>query len=90
MGVVFESTVKSNGEGGWCIELKDVLLEKTVTCKDLVEYEEKIQEFGEEYGGHIDEVKWLQEEGLSPILLDEVRFAMMEYQEKYKDQISEK
>ena len=89
MAVVFESIVKSDGEGGWCIDLLDTLDERKCTCKDLQEYEKKIQEFGQKYGGHIDEVRWSQEDDLPPAILDQVRLAMSEYQEKYKDEINE-
>jgi hypothetical protein len=88
MGVCFESIVKSDGKGSWCIELKDPVKEISFTCKNLEEYEEKIQELSEPYGGNIDEVKWLQESGLHPRLIDEVRFEMVKFQEKYKDQLT--
>ncbi len=90
MGIVFESIVKSDGEGGWCIELKDPMREVILVCKDLEEYEKNIQELSQPYGGRIDEVKWLQEAGLHPSLIDEVRFEMVKFQEKYKDQLEEK
>lgn len=90
MAVVFESIIKSDGKDGWFIELKDTMDGRSFTCKDLDEYEIKIQELGEQYGGHIDEVKWLQEAGLHPSLIDEIRLSMASFQEKYKDQIEEK
>lgn len=89
-GVVFQSTIKSDGKGGWCIELLDTLDGRMAVCNNLAEYEVMIQHLGEQYGGHIDQVNWTQEEGISPVLVDQVRVAMMEYQEKYKDQIEDK
>ena len=89
MSVIFESTIKADDKGAWYIELKDTVTDKVATCKDLKEYEEKIQEFGEEYGHHIDEVRWLQEDGLPPFILDDVRMAMSEYQEKYQKEIED-
>ena len=88
--VVFEATVKSNDNGGWFIVLKDTLDERVEVCSDLKILEAKIQEMGAIYGGHIDEVKWESHESLSPENMQEVRVAMMEYHEKYKDQLDEK
>ena len=89
MSVIFESTVKTGKDGGWYIELKDTVQEKIEICKDLKEFEQKIQEMGNDYGGRIDEVKWLNQEGLSPAHMQEVRVAMMEYHEKYKDELDQ-
>jgi len=88
--VIFEALVKSDNNGGWLIELKDTLDGKVEICSDLKIFETKIQTMGEAYGGHIDEVKWLSHESLSPENMQEVRVAMMEYHEKYKDQIDDK
>jgi len=88
--VVFEALVKNNENGGWFIELKDTLNGKIVVCSDLKIFETKIQEMGSTYGGHIDEVKWISHESLSPENMQEVRVAMMEYHEKYKDELDQK
>jgi hypothetical protein len=88
--VVFEALVKNSENGGWFIELKDTLDGKIELCSDLKVFEEKIQEMGSTYGGHIDEVKWISHESLSPENMQEVRVAMMEYHEKYKDELDQK
>lgn len=88
--VVFEALVKNNENGGWLIELKDTLDGRVEICSDLKEFEVKIQEMGSTYGNHIDEVKWISHESLSPENMQEVRVAMIEYHEKYKDQLDEK
>jgi hypothetical protein len=88
--VVFEALVKNSENGGWFIELKDTLDGKIELCSDLKVFEEKIQEMGSTYGGHIDEVKWISHESLSPENMQEVRIAMMEYHEKYKDELTQK
>lgn len=85
--VVFEALVKSNGSDGWLVELKDTLDGRVEVCSDLKVFETKIQEMGSTYGGHIDEVKWISHESLSPQNMQEVRVAMLEYHEKYKDQL---
>ena len=89
MSVVFEATVKNSDDGGWFIELKDTMDGRVEICSDLKVFETKIQELGNDYGGHIDEVKWISGDGLSPQKMQEVRVAMMEYHEKYKDQLEE-
>jgi len=78
MAVVFEATIKPDGIGGWFIELKDTMDDRVEVCKDLDEFEEKIESMGAEYGGHIDEVRWNKSDDLPPHLLDEVRLAMAE------------
>ena len=88
--VVFEALVKNSENGGWFIELKDTLDGKIELCSDLKVFETKIQEMGSTYGGHIDEVKWISHESLSPENMQEVRVAMMEYHEKYKDELDQK
>lgn len=87
MAVVFEALVKNNDDGGWFIELKDTVDGRVVTCKGLKEFEIKIQELAEDYGGRVDEVKWISHESLSPENMQKVRVGMMEYHEKYKDQL---
>ncbi len=87
--VIFEAVVKNDKDGGWFIELKDTLDGRVEICQDLKIFEEKIQQMGEEYGGRIDEVKWISHESLTPQNEQKVRVAMMEYYEKYKDQIED-
>ena len=88
--VVFEALVKNNENGGWFIELKDTLDDRVEICSDLKVFETKIQDMGATYGGHIDEVKWISHESLSPENMQEVRVAMMEYHEKYKEELDKK
>jgi DNA-directed RNA polymerase specialized sigma54-like protein len=90
MRVIFEATVKNNESGGWTIELKDTVMQRVVICQDLNEFESKIQEMGEEYGGQIDEVKWISDKSLSPQNMQEVRVSMIEFHEKYKDELDKK
>lgn len=88
--IVFEATVQNNENGGWFIELKDTLNGRFIICADLKDFETKIQKLAEPYGGRVEEVKWLSGEGLKPESMQEVRIAMMEYHEKYKDQLDDK
>ena len=90
MSVIFEALVKNSEDGGWFIELKDTTDGRMVVCKDLNEFEKKIQELGEDYGGRVDEVNWISDENLSPENEQKLRVGMMEYHEKYKDQLDDK
>ena len=90
MSVVFEALVKNDKDGGWFIELKDTVDDRIVVCKDLNEFEQKIQELGNDYGGRVDEVRWISDESLTPQNEQKLRVGMMEYHEKYKDQLDDK
>lgn len=90
MSVMFESTVKNSDDGGWYIELRDTIIERVEICKDLEEFEKMIVEMSQEYGGRVDEVKWISDPSLSPLNMQKVRVSMMEYHEKYKDQLETK
>lgn len=87
MSIVFEALVKNDENGGWFIELKDTIDGRMEVCKNLEVFEKKIQEMGEDYGGRVDEVKWISDESLSPENMQEIRVAMIAYHEKYKDDI---
>jgi hypothetical protein len=92
MAVVFTSTIKIDDTGKWYIELNDVTDEEnqaSVICFDMDEYETKIEEMGAEYGGHIDEVRWLKEENVPPFVLDEIRVIMAERRQKLEEEIGE-
>ncbi len=90
MSVVFEALVKNSDDGGWFIELKDTLDGRLVICKDLKEFESKIQTLGDDYGGRVDEVRWISDKSLTPQNEQKLRVGMMEYHEKYKEQLDEK
>ncbi len=89
MSVVFEALVKNDKNGDWFIELKDTVDGRVEICSNLEVFEKVIQQMGEDYGGRIDEVKWISDESLSPQNEQKLRVAMMEYHEKYKDQLDE-
>jgi len=89
MAVIFEATIKPDGIGGWFIELKDTTDDRVEICKDLDEFEEKIEALGADYGGHVDEVRWLKDDDLLPHLLDEVRIAMAQKREALEEEKGE-
>jgi len=91
-GVVFTSTIKLDDSGKWFIELKDITDpedERTEICSDLEEYEKIIEEMGADYGGHIDEVKWLKDDNVLPHILDEIRLKMAEQRAKIEEKLGE-
>jgi hypothetical protein len=92
MGVVFTSTIKMDDNGQWFIEIEDATDENDVrreVCFDIDEYETKIEEMGDEYGGHIDEVRWLKDENVPPVVLDEIRVKMAEQRAKIEEKTGE-
>ena len=86
MAVKFISHVDQNGLGEWFIKLTDTLEESSVTCNNIEEYAEKIEELGGEYGGDI-EVVWTRSNLLSPANYQDLQEKMALMQEKYQDEI---
>ncbi len=92
MGVVFTSTIKIDDSGKWYIEIEDATDESDVrreACFDLDEYEKKIEDMGAEYGGHLDEVKWLKDEDVPQVVIDEIRVKMAEQRAKIEEERGE-
>lgn len=81
MAVLFESRIKVGEEGNWFIELTDTVRQRTVICHDLDEYSQKVEDFGADYGGRIDEVKWSKDANVPPQTMDEIRLEMSRQQE---------
>jgi len=86
MKVKFISHVDQNDNGNWFIKLTDTLENTDVICKDLSEYENKIQELGSEYGGEI-EVVWTKSKILSPSNYQDISTKMNILKEKYEEEI---
>jgi hypothetical protein len=92
MAVVFTSTIKIDDNEKWFIELRDTTVpedERVEVCFDLDEYEKMIEEMGADYGGHIDEVKWLKDENVPPHIIDEIRLKMAEQRAKIEAELGE-
>ncbi|OIP54856.1 MAG: hypothetical protein AUK54_05370 [Helicobacteraceae bacterium CG2_30_36_10] len=81
MAVIFESLIKVDEEGKWFIELSDSLGDRTAICYDLDEYSQRVEDFGGDYGGNIDEVRWSKDENVPPHTMDEIRLEMSRHQE---------
>jgi hypothetical protein len=76
MSVIFEATIKMDETDGWYIILKDTVDGREESCLNIEELEKKIEEFGQDYGGHVDEVKWLKDDDVLPPVMDEIRVMM--------------
>jgi len=89
MNVVFEATIKINNNGEWYIKLKDCIDNRVKDCKNLDELETNIEEFGDDYGGHIDEVKWLKDDNVPEYVMDEIRVKMAQHRAKIEEKFAE-
>jgi len=82
MSVIFESRIKCNRVGEVYIELKDLVDGRVEVCDDVEDYAKKIEKLGEDYGGHIDEVRWFVDDDVPPQEMDKIRMDMAKYQEE--------
>ena len=89
MAVVFEATIKMQTQEKWYIELKDSVDGRVASCYDIEELEKKIEEFGLDYGGHVDEVKWLKDDDVLPPVMDTIRVMMSVQRAKIEEKTGE-
>lgn len=82
MSVVFEAVIKANEESNWYIELTDTVDGRVHNCHGIEEFSQKVEEFGQDYGGNIDEVKWSKDDNVSPYAMEEIKILMAQEQEK--------
>ena len=88
MSVIFESTIKM-AEGSnedWYIELKDTVDNRIEICADLSEYSKKVEELGADYGGNIDEVRWMKDDNIPLPVMDNIRFEMSKLQKEIEEE----
>ncbi|MDD2449753.1 MAG: hypothetical protein PHS42_01995 [Sulfurimonas sp.] len=85
MSVVFEAIIKVDEKLDWYIVLKDRVVGRSHNCLDMDEFLQKIEDYGADYGGHIDEVKWSKDENVSPQAMDEIRLLMAKHQQEIED-----
>jgi hypothetical protein len=85
MSVVFEATIKMDETNGWYIQLKDTVDGREESCLNIEELEKQIEEFGQDYGGHVDEVKWLKDDDVLPPIMDELRVMMAQERAKIEE-----
>ncbi|EQB39920.1 hypothetical protein M947_04885 [Sulfurimonas hongkongensis] len=85
MSVIFEAVIKVDEKLDWYIVLKDTVVGRSHNCLDMDEFLQKIEDFGADYGGHIDEVKWSKDDNVSPQAMDEIRLLMAKHQQEIED-----
>jgi hypothetical protein len=89
MSVIFEATIKMNNDLEWYIELKDTIDDRIEECKDLEEFSKKVEELGDDYGGHVDEVRWSKDDDVPEQVIDEIRVKMAEHRAKIEEEMGE-
>jgi len=82
--VIFESVIKTNPLGRWYLEIRDSEQERIEVCLNVDEYAQKIEDMGAIYGGDV-EVAWASEENVTQMQINEVRQAMMAYEQKLQE-----
>ena len=88
MAVKFISTIKEDGIGGWYIELLDSLENRVAACKNIKQYEDAVEQMGDEYGGDI-EVQWKKDENVTIVHFEEVKMEIGKYQQSYNKEAME-
>ncbi len=89
MAVIFEALIKIDEAGKWFVELTDTVDGRMAVCHDLDEFSQKVEDYGGDYGGNIDEVKWSKDENVPPHTMDEIRLEMSKHQEEIEKQKAE-
>lgn len=82
MGVIFKANIKVDDTLNWYIELTDTVDGRSHKCLDMEEFSQKVEDYGQDYGGNIDEVVWSKDANVSPQAMDEIRMLMAEQQEE--------
>lgn len=84
--ILFKTVVKTNVAQRWYLEIIDTSGEnKNEICLDLDEYAQKIEVMGAVHGGEI-EVTWSAEKDVTPGQMNEVRNAMMAFEQKLEEE----
>jgi len=90
MAVIFTSTIRMDVTGEkWFIELKDMVDDRVANCYSMEEYSDKVQEFGNDYGGNIDSVNWYKDDNVPEQFMDEIRFEMAKQQAEIEEKTGE-
>ncbi len=86
--IILETVIKANPIGRWYLEIRDSEEDRSEICLNLDEYAQKIEDMGAIYGGDV-EVAWSAEENVTQIQINEVRQAMMAYEQKLQEEQTE-
>ncbi|MEA3331797.1 MAG: hypothetical protein U9Q29_08910 [Campylobacterota bacterium] len=85
MSVIFEAVIKVDEDLNWFIELTDTVDGRVHNCLDINEFSKQVEEFGNDYGGNIDEVKWSKDDNVPPQAMDEIRGLMAAQQAEIEE-----
>lgn len=58
-------------------------------CYNMIEYAEKVEDLGSDYGGNIDSVNWYKDDNVPAHVMDKIRQAMAQQQADIEEQIGE-
>ena len=82
MSAKFTANIEEDkNDGGWLIRLTDTVDNRVVTCKSLEEFNVKLEDFGEDYGGDV-EVVWGKDQDVTDEHFREIHNGMAAYKEK--------
>jgi len=90
MSVIFQATVLENDtQDNWMIELRDMTDNRVALCGDMQEFQQKMEEFAEDYGGSVDEVVWKKQDNLPEHYMDAIRLEMAKMQAQIEEELGE-
>ena len=85
MSGILEAKIMSNPMGRWYIEISDEAEDVKEYCLDFSEFESKIAQMGDKYGGDI-QVAWSSDENVTKEQINEVRMSMLEYEARIAEE----
>jgi len=82
MSAKFTANIEENtNEEGWLIRLTDTVDDRMALCYSLEEFKNKIEEFGDDYGGDV-EVIWSKDQDVTDKHFKEIHDGMAAYKEE--------
>jgi len=82
MSAKFTANIEENtNEEGWLIRLTDTVDDRMALCYSLEEFKNKIEEFGDDYGGDV-EVAWSKDQDVTDKHFKEIHDGMAAYKEE--------
>jgi len=82
MSAKFTANIEEDtNKDGWLIRLTDTVDSRVALCYSLEEFKNKIEEFGDDYGGDV-EVVWSKDKDVTDKHFKEIHDGMAVYKEK--------
>ena len=89
MPTPFISTIKlTDDRATWYIDVYDPTADKHIACQDLEAYEQAVVELSSHYPDAQNTVEWQCDSDVPPMMMDDIRLAMLKLEEKYRDLIT--